>query len=83
MNNTNSNYNQGQNTTSQNHQTPPRTNYPRRKSTATMIAGIVLILMGVSYVINKFLPWVFDWLDSGLVIAAAAIVFGFGLLVKR
>lgn len=61
----------------------PGTQYPKRKSTATIIVAIALILMGVSYIINTFLPWVFAWLDSGLVIAIAAIIVGFGLLLKR
>ncbi len=75
--------NQNQNTGAYNNYGQPKPNYPRRRSTAAVIAGIVLILMGTSYVVNKFLPWVFDWLDSGLIIALVAIVAGFALMVRK
>lgn len=86
--NSGQNQNQYQNHNTQNsgaygYNTPPRPNYPKRRSTAAMVAGLVLILMGTSYIANKFMPWVFEWLDSGLVIAGVAIVAGFALLVKK
>lgn len=73
--NTNNNYN--------NANTPPKTQYPRRKSSGTVIVGIILILIGTSHIIDTFFPWIFEWLDSGLLFAGAAIIIGFGLLVKK
>lgn len=72
---------QGNNSYNYNNQ--PKTQYPRRKSTGTIVVGIVLILIGTSHIVDTFLPWVFDWVDSGLVFAAVAIIAGFALLVKR
>ena len=59
------------------------TQYPKKRSRLSMIAGIILILMGISYIVNKFLPWIFAWLDSGLIIAAVAVAAGLTLLVRK
>ncbi len=62
---------------------PPQQTYPYKKSTAKTIIGIALILYGVYHIVDKFIPWLFDWIDSGIVFSAAAIVIGFVILVKR
>lgn len=62
---------------------PPRTQYPRKKSAATVIVAIVLILMGTSHIVDTFVPWLFNWIDSGLVFSCLAIFVGFYLLVKK
>lgn len=85
--NNGSNYNAGQN--NNNNYRPntgnyaPQQNYQKKKSTGIVVFSIILILMGVSYVVDQFLPWVFDWLDSGLIVASAAIIIGFSLLIKK
>ena len=79
----NSNGNNGGNSGSNGSYSRPQTVYPKRKSSAAVIIGIILILAGTAHIVDKFLPWVFNWIDSGMVIAAAAIIFGVGLLVKR
>jgi hypothetical protein len=71
------------NTGTYNYNTPPKTSYPRRRSTVTMIVGAILIILGVSHIVDEFLPWVFDWIDSGLVFAGVAIFVGFVLLIKK
>lgn len=94
MNNTQTNQNNNQNTSNNNaNNSKPNNNYnqpyqqyqaaPKRKSTATVVVAIILVLMGASYIVNEFLPWVFDWLDSGLIVAGVAIIAGFGLLIKK
>lgn len=62
---------------------PPRQQYPRKKSAATIVIAIILILMGTSHIVDTFIPWVFNWVDSGLVISCLAIFIGFYLLVKK
>lgn len=62
---------------------PPRQEYPRKKSAATIVVAIVLILMGTSHIVDTFIPWVFEWIDSGLIISCLAIFIGFFLLVKK
>ena len=82
QNNSNKSGNQYQNS-AQGSNYKPYANYPKKRSAVSMIAGIVMILIGISYIVDKFLPWVFEWLDSGLVFAVAAIIVGFALLIKK
>ena len=81
-NNQNNGYQSTNNTQNQN---AGKYNYnvPKKRSTGSLIVAIILILMGTSYIVDTFLPWVFDWLDSGLIIAGVAIFAGFALLIKR
>ena len=61
----------------------PNTNSPRKRSSISVMAGIIMILVGISYITNEYIPWIFAWLNPGLLIAIAAIIVGFALIVKK
>jgi|GEM_PF-6265604 len=66
-----------------NNNVKPNTNYPRKRSSVSVVAGIIMILVGISYITNEYLPWIFVWLNPGLLIAIAAIIVGFALIIKK
>jgi phage shock protein PspC (stress-responsive transcriptional regulator) len=52
------------------------------KGSGVMILGLILIIIGVFYLINRFVP-IFNWIDIMVVFAVLLVIVGIYFVAKR